>query len=220
QSIMFTAKPSKAIFRMKKSIKFTTYLLQKTLYSSIRPRNLLKNQISCHAPYTSQIGSLARSFFTSALPPVNKIFLNQPSFILSPQIYNKERYFNNSFSKNFLSTTKAFKPHSSKSQKFFDSTTSINKPTSTTGTSSTSTAISTSHQNHSSIIDFYEKPLSITKRNSFILNHGGSGIPKHSEKLITTKNDGEYYSVGCGEDSFFVRYDSLGVADGVGGWRN
>jgi hypothetical protein len=27
-----------------------------------------------------------------------------------------------------------------------------------------------------------------------------------------------YTSIQVGEDSFFSRYDSMGVADGVGGW--
>ncbi|CAJ0763392.1 16583_t:CDS:1, partial [Entrophospora sp. SA101] len=54
----------------------------------------------------------------------------------------------------------------------------------------------------------------------FVFSHGASGIPKHSEKLVSTIPNAPYFSIGCGEDSFFRRYDSLGVADGVGGWKN
>jgi len=148
--------------------------------------------------------------------------LNQPSFFLSSfsKIKNNKRYFNNFFSLNFWSTKESFKPHSSGPQKFLDSSTSINKPTSDLSPTHVPSPTSVQTAHPSIIVSLSSSSLSNTKRNSFILNHGGSGIPKHSEKLITTKNDGEYYSIGCGEDSFFLRHDSLGVADGVGGWRN
>ncbi|CAG8607886.1 3422_t:CDS:2, partial [Dentiscutata heterogama] len=63
-------------------------------------------------------------------------------------------------------------------------------------------------------------PTTTTRKEIFIFNHGASGIPKHTDKTISTVCDGEWYSIDCGEDSFFRRHDSLGVADGVGGWRN
>ncbi|CAG8435769.1 6478_t:CDS:2 [Scutellospora calospora] len=70
-----------------------------------------------------------------------------------------------------------------------------------------------------SVLDFLDKPFS-TPRNSLALIHGASGVEKHTDKFISTINDDKYFSISCGEDSFFRRHDSLGVADGVGSWRN
>src|ERR1044071_5574808 len=118
---------------MKKSIKFTTYLFQKNSLhsSSIRPRNIVTNHhSSCHILYTPHNGSLTRSYFTSTIrtsPPFtyNKMFLNQSSFFPSfSKTNNNKRCFNNFFSSNFWSTKEL--PHSSRPQKFLDSSTSIN----------------------------------------------------------------------------------------------
>ncbi|CAG8546291.1 phosphatase 2C-like domain-containing protein [Gigaspora rosea] len=75
--------------------------------------------------------------------------------------------------------------------------------------------VSSSH----SVLSFLDKPFS-SSQNSLSLIHGASGIAKHTNKFVSTVKDKQYFSVCCGEDSFFRRHDSLGVADGVGGWRN
>ncbi|KAJ1648945.1 hypothetical protein IWQ61_009814 [Dispira simplex] len=57
-----------------------------------------------------------------------------------------------------------------------------------------------------------------TSRPSFQFTHGACAIPKRNVKRISNGGDA-LYSVGCGEDAYFCRHDSLGVADGVGGWE-
>ncbi|GET03875.1 protein serine/threonine phosphatase 2C [Rhizophagus clarus] len=152
----------------------------------------------------------------------NGIFLNNNKSIFFPShsnTINHKRYFTNFFSSKFWSTKKTLKPIPSNPQKFFDTSTSSNLSITTLPATQTPAPEPTI------------KPISIyprlppvfpipSKHNKFILSPGGSGLPKNSEKLISTKNNEKYHSVGCGEDSFFLRYDSLGVADGVGGWRN
>ncbi|KAK9711332.1 hypothetical protein K7432_007911 [Basidiobolus ranarum] len=54
-------------------------------------------------------------------------------------------------------------------------------------------------------------------RQPFTFTHGASGIPKNPTASMT--DDVSYYSIGCGEDSYFRRHDAMGVADGVGGWK-
>ncbi|KAG0151114.1 hypothetical protein CROQUDRAFT_651649 [Cronartium quercuum f. sp. fusiforme G11] len=60
------------------------------------------------------------------------------------------------------------------------------------------------------------------KKNHYSLINGASGIPKnpnliknHENKLLNVELG---LSVQVGEDAYFLRDDSLGVADGVGGW--
>uniref|UniRef100_A0A1D1XE41 Protein phosphatase n=1 Tax=Anthurium amnicola TaxID=1678845 RepID=A0A1D1XE41_9ARAE len=202
------------------SIKVTTY--SRSLYS-IRLSNIYKNPLSCHILFTSQNTSISRSFFTLTNTQ-NKIFLNNDkSIFLSSHsnVINHKRYFNNFFSLKFWSTKKSLRPVPSNSQKFFDTSTTPNLSMTTLPTSNLLTPTPT--PNATTIL--YPQPsppppLFPISRNKLTLNYGGSGIPKNSEKLISTKNDEKYNSIGCGEDSFFLRYDSLGVADGVGGWRN
>lgn len=43
-------------------------------------------------------------------------------------------------------------------------------------------------------------------------------MPKSSQQSIV--DDGRFQSIGAGEDAFFSRHDSMGVADGVGGWSH
>ncbi|RIA81013.1 phosphatase 2C-like domain-containing protein [Glomus cerebriforme] len=169
----------------------------------------------------------ARSFFTLTHTH-NKTFLNNNKYIFfssHSNAINHKRYFNNFFSLKFWSTKKSLKPVSSNPQNFFD--TSINKPTSNLSITTLPTSnlpAPTPTPTPTSITPISHPPVILNftpnERNKFILNYGGSGIPKSSDKLISAKNDENYYSIGCGEDSFFSRYDSLGVADGVGGWRN
>ncbi|KAJ1973273.1 hypothetical protein H4R34_005132 [Dimargaris verticillata] len=55
-------------------------------------------------------------------------------------------------------------------------------------------------------------------RPSFQLAHAACGIPKNAQKVPLAPLD-DLFSFGCGEDAYFCRHDSLGVADGVGGWE-
>jgi len=65
--------------------------------------------------------------------------------------------------------------------------------------------------------DSVENPGSNTRHNyTFLL--GATGIPKNSNKIpLPDKSD--YLSVSVGDDAYFTRHDSIGVADGVGGWK-
>ncbi|KAJ1993298.1 hypothetical protein H4R33_000707 [Dimargaris cristalligena] len=72
---------------------------------------------------------------------------------------------------------------------------------------------------------------------SYQFSHGACGIPKRSAKRRAASStpapgngtgngaggggpaEPDFLSVGCGEDAYFCRHDSLGVADGVGGWE-
>ncbi|KAI9294029.1 protein serine/threonine phosphatase 2C [Neoconidiobolus thromboides FSU 785] len=53
----------------------------------------------------------------------------------------------------------------------------------------------------------------------YYFDYGVTGIPKTNSKLPFPDEDKFYLSKGFGEDACFIRKDSLGVADGVGGWR-
>ncbi|KAJ1924646.1 hypothetical protein IWQ60_005052 [Tieghemiomyces parasiticus] len=61
-------------------------------------------------------------------------------------------------------------------------------------------------------------------RPSYQFTHGAHGIPKTKQRTrisppLSALAEDEMVSVGCGEDAYFCRHDSLGVADGVGGWE-
>ncbi|KAK4704307.1 protein phosphatase PTC7, partial [Phenoliferia sp. Uapishka_3] len=86
---------------------------------------------------------------------------------------------------------------------------------------------------HHSLPSFFGTTLSIARRSNLVFRNGAYGIPKAKlgddggrsakgkEKLITSRETSEpehALSVGIGEDAYFLRTDSLGVADGVGGW--
>ncbi|CAH1761984.1 14191_t:CDS:2 [Entrophospora sp. SA101] len=112
------------------------------------------------------------------------------------------RPFHSSSSPNFRISSCVFTPRSSKPKKFFEAT-----------------SLTTKNTPPYTILDFFDKPFPAT-HNPFVFAHGASGIPKNSERLVSTIPNGSYSSIACGEDSFFRRHDSLGVADGVGGWKN
>ncbi|CAG8499872.1 2029_t:CDS:2 [Diversispora eburnea] len=116
------------------------------------------------------------------------------------------RSFHSNLSSNFQVTEKSNKPHSTQSQKFLEAY--YDKPI-------------TSHLHHHNLLDLelFEKTFYSPRNIIYSFCHGASGIPKCAEQLVSTVPDGKYFSVGCGQDSFFQRYDSLGVADGIGGWR-
>jgi hypothetical protein len=68
------------------------------------------------------------------------------------------------------------------------------------------------------VLDYLgDKTLEKTKP-SYIFTHAATGFPKSGKRIIPDENDGQYASVQVGEDAYFRRSDSLGVADGVGGW--
>ncbi|RUS29098.1 hypothetical protein BC938DRAFT_481062 [Jimgerdemannia flammicorona] len=79
-----------------------------------------------------------------------------------------------------------------------------------------------SASNPSSIFDFFDKAFP-APRKSYVFSHAATGFSKvGGKKLVSPKispeEDSKYCSMQVGEDSYFMRYDALGVADGVGGW--
>ncbi|KAJ3306580.1 Glycosylphosphatidylinositol specific phospholipase D1 [Kappamyces sp. JEL0829] len=55
-------------------------------------------------------------------------------------------------------------------------------------------------------------------KKSFCFLTGASAKPKATDLPIIPKAVDPYISIQVGEDAFFSRHDSMGVADGVGGW--
>ncbi|KAF9357766.1 hypothetical protein BGX26_003117 [Mortierella sp. AD094] len=79
----------------------------------------------------------------------------------------------------------------------------------------------TNQDGTSSSVSFFDQPFQNTRHN-YVFAHGASGFAKNTGKAptLTPEEDRAYHSVQVGEDSYFVRHDALGVADGVGGWSN
>jgi hypothetical protein len=206
------------------SLKFTTY--SHSLYSN-RPSNMLRNLSSCHILFASQNTSIIRSLFT-LIHTHNRISLNNNKSIFlytHSNTINHKRFFTNFFLSKFWTTKKTLKPVLSNPQKFFDTSTTSNLSiTALPANPNTNPTPTPTPEPTIKPISIYPQLSPVfpipSKHNKLILSPGGSGLPKNSEKLISTRNDEKYHSVGCGEDSFFLRYDALGVADGVGGWRN
>ncbi|CAM0135760.1 unnamed protein product [Umbelopsis sp. WA50703] len=74
--------------------------------------------------------------------------------------------------------------------------------------------------NHLSIVDYFD-PALIPHKPAYIFNHAASGFAKQGRTItLSPEESNRYFSVQVGEDSYFKRYNALGVADGVGGWRN
>ncbi|KAK9767533.1 hypothetical protein K7432_002633 [Basidiobolus ranarum] len=71
-------------------------------------------------------------------------------------------------------------------------------------------------ENKDALFSLCDKSAPVNKH-SYTFTHGASGIPKNPTAAMS--DDINYYSIGCGEDSYFRRHDALGVADGVGGWK-
>ncbi|GAA6059880.1 hypothetical protein JCM10212_007085 [Sporobolomyces blumeae] len=82
---------------------------------------------------------------------------------------------------------------------------------------------------------FGSSSLSVARRGNLTFRNGAYGIPKNTDKHTMSRagakgkekmvepapgmDEPEHcLSVSVGEDSYFLRADSLGVADGVGGW--
>jgi hypothetical protein len=73
---------------------------------------------------------------------------------------------------------------------------------------------------HLSIVDYFD-PAYVPHKPAYIFNHAASGFAKQGRTLcVSPEESNQYFSVQVGEDSYFKRYNALGVADGVGGWRN
>ena len=73
-----------------------------------------------------------------------------------------------------------------------------------------------------SIFQLLENVIKLTQnqvlKKSYQFHVGASAKPKKSDLPIIPLAIPPYISVQVGEDSFFSRYDAMGVADGVGGW--
>lgn len=94
-----------------------------------------------------------------------------------------------------------------------------------------SSGLSTPYPPHA-LPAFFGTTLSTVRRSNLIFRNGAYGIPKPSlvdsykgkgkaqdeEESRETIEADHNLSVGIGEDAYFLRGDSLGVADGVGGW--
>ncbi|KAJ3012183.1 hypothetical protein HKX48_006421 [Thoreauomyces humboldtii] len=68
-----------------------------------------------------------------------------------------------------------------------------------------------------SIFELFEKAVPTPKR-TFQFSHAASAMPKKPKKRGVVEEVEDLLSVQVGEDAYFVRPDSMGVADGVGGW--
>ncbi len=80
------------------------------------------------------------------------------------------------------------------------------------------------HHKSLPLLDFfsksYAKPIP-----SYTFTHGASGFAKNRHRYTTPdnkilNNNENYYSIQTGEDAYFRRSDSLGIADGVGGFAD
>ncbi|ORZ16534.1 phosphatase 2C-like domain-containing protein [Absidia repens] len=70
------------------------------------------------------------------------------------------------------------------------------------------------------VIDFFDPDLATSTPLNYTLKYGVSGHAKAGKPVNDPlQDDGIYTSVQVGDDAYFVRNDSLGVSDGVGGWR-
>lgn len=69
-----------------------------------------------------------------------------------------------------------------------------------------------------SVLDYLGDKTLEKAKPSYIFTHAATGFPKSGKRVVPVENDEQYASVQVGEDAYFRRYDSLGVADGVGGW--
>jgi hypothetical protein len=69
-----------------------------------------------------------------------------------------------------------------------------------------------------SVIDYFGDHTLKKQKPTYIFTHAATGFPKSGKRTVLPPQNEEYASVQVGEDAYFRRYDSLGVADGVGGW--
>ncbi|KAJ3329167.1 hypothetical protein HDU76_008486 [Blyttiomyces sp. JEL0837] len=68
-----------------------------------------------------------------------------------------------------------------------------------------------------SLFEVFDRALPNTRK-TFQFRNAASAVPK-DYKHPQLPNSSQYLSVQVGEDAYFNRHDSMGVADGVGGWR-
>ncbi|KDE09751.1 hypothetical protein MVLG_00151 [Microbotryum lychnidis-dioicae p1A1 Lamole] len=123
-------------------------------------------------------------------------------------------------------------PSSSSSTQSTSASTSTSSSAPVAASSGAAALFSSDHARsfpHHALPSFFGTSLSIARRSNLVFRNGAYGIPKAGrEKDLATKGkekaDGEmgeldhYLSISIGEDAYFLRTDSLGVADGVGGW--
>ncbi|KAJ2965115.1 hypothetical protein NQZ79_g156 [Umbelopsis isabellina] len=69
-----------------------------------------------------------------------------------------------------------------------------------------------------SVIDYLGDKSLKKPKPTYIFTHAATGFPKAGKRTVLPPQNEEYASTQVGEDAYFRRYDSLGVADGVGGW--
>ncbi|CAG8570228.1 24418_t:CDS:2 [Cetraspora pellucida] len=170
-----------------------------TFSNSFRSTSPRKNFFRSTSPRKNSFSFFdSSSVASTALPNCDALIRRKSNtpFFLFPQILR--RSFHTYSASNFQSSKRTFKSHSSEPIEYQEDSLS----------------------SHSLLNIFDNRFKTTTRRETLIFNHGASGIPKHTDKFVSTICDGKWYSVECGEDSFFRRHDSLGVADGVGGWRN
>ncbi|CAG8500535.1 36298_t:CDS:2 [Racocetra persica] len=167
-------------------------LLPKNFCPSFGPREItLKRQHYTSSPF------LTASTFTSRIEALITRSTKSPLFSFSYTVH-----------RSLHSTKKTSKPQSSNHTKYQEVSSIKHIPSSHSTLSLFDNPFSPSRTSDT----LFSKPLALI--------HGASGIAKHTNKFVSTANDKQYFSVCCGEDSFFRRHDSLGVADGVGSWRN
>ncbi|KAI8336650.1 phosphatase 2C-like domain-containing protein [Chlamydoabsidia padenii] len=73
-------------------------------------------------------------------------------------------------------------------------------------------------RSHLTMVDFFDPAIHSPAPN-YTLKYGVSGYAKAGKALDETGQEGIYTSVQVGDDAYFLRNDSMGVSDGVGGWR-
>ncbi|CAO3598193.1 unnamed protein product [Absidia cylindrospora] len=77
---------------------------------------------------------------------------------------------------------------------------------------------------HLNMIDFFDPDLANAAaasrpKHNYTLKYGVSGYAKAGKVVDYPQDDNIYTSTQVGDDAYFLRSDSLGVSDGVGGWR-
>ncbi|ORZ17918.1 phosphatase 2C-like domain-containing protein [Absidia repens] len=79
-------------------------------------------------------------------------------------------------------------------------------------------------RSHLNMIDFFDPDLADAAaasrpKHNYTLKYGVSGYAKAGKVVEYPQDDDIYTSTQVGDDAYFLRSDSLGVSDGVGGWR-
>ncbi|KAJ3119699.1 hypothetical protein HK098_005220 [Nowakowskiella sp. JEL0407] len=131
---------------------------------------------------------------------------------LIPILFNSKSHFHSSCRPYLIVSRKSHK-HNHLTQRQFTKSTQLKKELSeeSLNSSANKNGIEYGHN----IFEFFEKKTPRLPRH-FRFSHGASALSKKGELPV---DDGKYFSVQVGEDAYFAESDSLGVADGVGGWN-